>query len=614
MTTDPPAFNLDEPRARVGVVIAQTAPGSPRMTSGHERTLAALERVFPVRFEPIDPTDLHPSGIDGVLMLGHERAAKVSADLPQLVLPRATPAPGSGAQTSGGDTAVGVGDTMVGDPAGAPGETSPVALATGPALARPLRGRVIPESADTGESPLPAAGATVLARVRDRPVWWQIGAAGATLGVSAFPLAALAEDEALREHLRGGRFMGLLPLVHFLGQILGDGGWRLPPLRASFVVDDPNLHWTSYGFLKYRQLAAHAARHGYHVGFATVPLDGWLVTRRAASLFAQNGSVLSLTMHGNDHVARELGRLDTEAAACPPIAQALRRVDAIERRHGVSIERVMVPPFEACSQAALQAMFRLGVEAACHTLPYPWRDPQTAATPLAGWHPAELVAGGMPILLRYPLDAPREDLALRALLGQPLILYGHHGDFAQGLDILAQAAAEIEGLGDVRWGSLGWIARGNYATRRVGETLLVRMHARRVAIEVPAGVRALRVLIGEPLGGAAGHRVLHAGAAVEAGATGEADAAVEAGAAMEADSAMEANGAVEAGTAVEIAYEGGLGASRPLTVDAPSQIELTLMADRPLSPAEVPSPGVNPWPLARRILVEGRDRIQALRR
>jgi hypothetical protein len=576
-------FQIDEPRVRVGVVVAQTAPGSSRVTSGQERTLAALERVFPVRFEPIDSTDLHPSGIDGLLVLGHERAAKVSAGLPQLLLPRATPAPGSGAQASGGDLA------------GVPGEVVPVALATEPALAGPLRGRAISESAAAGESPLAPAGATVLARVRDQPVWWQIGAAGATLGVSAYPLAGLGEDEALREHLRGGRFMGLLPLVHFLGQILGDGGWRLPPLRASFVVDDPNLHWSSYGFLKYRQLAAHAARHGYHVGFATVPLDGWLVTRRAASLFARNGSVLSLAMHGNDHRARELGRLDTEAAACPPIAQALRRVDAIERRHGVSIERVMVPPFEACSQASLQAMFRLGIEAACHTLPHPWREERTAATPLAGWHPAELVAGGMPVLLRYPLDAPREDLALRALLGQPLILYGHHGDFAQGLDILARAAAEIEGLGDVRWGSLGWIARGNYATRRVGETLLVRMHARRVAIDVPAGVRALRVLVGEPLGGAAGHRVIHAGAGMEAGATGEAD------------------GAVEAGTAVEIAYEGGLGASRPLAVDAPSQIELTLPADRPLSPAEVPSPGVNPWPLARRILVEGRDRIQALR-
>ena len=53
------------------------------------------------------------------------------------------------------------------------------------------------------------------------------------------------------------------------------------------------------------------------------------------------------------------------------IAQALRRIAALERRYGVTVERVMVPPYEACSQAALRAMFRLGIEAACHTRPIP---------------------------------------------------------------------------------------------------------------------------------------------------------------------------------------------------------------------------------------------------
>ena len=461
--------------------------------------LAALECVFPVRFERADSADLNR--VDGVLVLGPASLAKTPAGFPRLVLPFSAQRCDSRVQERGC-----LGRVWRGHP---------VVLADECGLARPLRGRAIPERAVAGELPHAPAGGRVLASAEGKPVWWQIGDATAALGVSAYPLARLRDGEALRDHLRAGCFMGLLPLVHFLGQVLGAEGWRLPPLRASFVVDDPNLHWPSYGFLNYGELAAHAMRHGYHVGFATVPLDGWLVNRRAASLLAKNASVLSLLMHGNDHGAGELGRLSTDAEAGSAIAQALRRIAALEHRCGVTVERVMVPPHEACSEAALRAMFRLGIEAACISRPYPWRDGLPASTPLAGWHPAELVAGGLPVLPRYPLGAPREDLALRALLGQPLILYGHHGDFAQGLDILAQAASEIDGLGEVRWGPLGWIARGSYTTRRVGDVLLVRMHARRIAVEVPAGVRALRVLVPEPLGGAGGHRVIHAGGAME---------------------------------------------------------------------------------------------------
>jgi hypothetical protein len=555
-------FQADQPRVRVGVIAEQTALGS-RPDPDQERMLAALELAFPVRFDLADPTDLR--GIDGVLVLGPERVAQISAGPPRLVLPFGRRRSDSPTQTSGGDGSV------------ASEELTPVVLAAESILARPLRGRVISESAVAEELPLAPAGATVLAGARSKPVWWQIGDGTARLSVSAYPLAGLRDGETLREHLRAGRFMRLLPLVHFLGQILGDDGWRLPPLRASFVVDDPNLHWPSYGFLKYGELAAHAVRHGYHLGLATVPLDGWLVNRRVASLFRKHASVLSLLIHGNDHVAGELGRLNTDAGAERAIAQALRRIAALERRSGLSVNRVMAPPHAACSEQALRAMFRLGIEAACIGRPYPWRDGLPASTPLAGWHPAELVAGGLPVLPRYPLKASREDLALRALLGQPLIVYGHHGDFAQGLDILAQAASEIDSLGDVQWGPLGWIARRNYATRLVGETLLVKMYSRRIAVDVPTGASELRILVGEPLGGATGHRLTHAGGSLD------------------------------------IAFAGGSGASQPLSVAAPARIELTLAADRPLSPVEIHPPGIRPWPWIRRALVEGRDRVQALR-
>jgi len=562
MKIDPAEQAFDEPRKRVGVIAA-------RLDRGQERTLTALQRAFSACFERIDSADHDLNGVDGLLVLGPAALENIPADLPRLMLPF------DASRRDYGE------------------RLTPVVLAAETGLARSLRGRTIAEIVVAGELPSPPPRARALARVGGRPVWWQAhertADGTASLSASAYPLAELGDGEALREHLHAGRFMGLLPLIHFLTQqVLGVDGWRLPPVRASFVIDDPNLHWPSYGFIDYRELVAHATRHGYHVGFATVPLDGWLADRRVTALLAQNASVLSLSMHGNDHVARDLDRLSTDAQAEAAIAQALRRIAALERRSGVNVDRVMVPPHSACSEAALRAMFRLGVEAACSTKPHPWRYGMPAATPLDGWHPAELVAGGIPVLPRYPFDAPREDLALQALLGHPLILYGHHGDFAQGLDFLVRAASEIEALGDgVQWGPLSWIARGNFSTRQLGETLLVRMHARRIAVEVPEGVRELRLLFDEPLGGAEGHHVTHAGGSVE------------------------------------VAFAGGMGVTEPLAVNAPTvagpnagaprEIELTLTADRPLSPATAPARPVKPWPLIRRALAEGRDRAQALR-
>jgi hypothetical protein len=562
---DPAELELDGPRKRIVVIAAHAGPGSAG-DPGAESLLALLERIFPVRFEWVDGPDAPAA--DAALVLGLERLPQAPAGIPRLVLP-------AGARSQGEDTVV--------------------AIADDEQLALPLRGRAIADSASAAKMPLPSAADRVLASVGCRPVWWQLGAStasGAGTGSTAnaeadenrarqwysvYPLAELGEHETLREHLKAGRFMALLPLVHFLRQVAGEEGWTLPPPRAAFVVDDPNLHWRSYGFLDYRELIAHAGRHHYHLGLATVPLDRWWVDRRAAALVRDNGSALSLLMHGNDHVAQELGRLRGDREAESAMAQALRRTAALERQSGVSVSRVMVPPHSACSEEALRAMFVLGIEAVCLNRSYPWRDEQPAPTPLCEWHPAELVAGGMPMLLRSPLVDPREDLAFRALLGQPLILYGHHWDFAEGLDILAQAAKDVNDLGDVRWGPLGWIARGSFATRRVGETMFVRMCSRRIEIELPPGVRELRVLAQQPLGGAAWRRVS------------------------------------DGSGVVDMAFADGRGVSEPLTVAAPGRIELTLIPARPLDPAAVASPGSRPWSLVRRMMVEGRDRAQALR-
>jgi hypothetical protein len=539
MSTEFPTPEVEDLRKSVGVVAA-------RVTPALRRLLTALERVFPVRFEQTDSVDRERFA--GAVVIDANRLDDVPNGIPRLVL-------ASGARRHGHQVMVGLSDDS--------------------SLVRPLRKAILGETvAEECLLGLPDSG-RVLASAGRRPVWWRTGEGSELLCVSAYPLAELGDGEALRDYLRTGCFMELLPLLHFLGLLLDGQTQTLPSLRASFIIDDPNLHWPTYGFLKYGDLVGHASKHGYHVALATVPLDGWLIDKRAASLVRENPSVLSLLMHGNDHVAFELGRLD-ERDAEPAIAQALRRIAALERRSGVTVDRVMAPPHGACSEPALRAMFRLGIEAACISRPYPWRDGLPAPTPLAGWLPAEMVAGGLPVLPRCALSLRREELVFRALLGQPLILYGHHQDFSHGLDLFAQAADEVNSLGDVRWGSLGWIARGNYTTRRVGKTLHVGMHARHISIEVPADVRALRVQVQEPFAGPAWRELVHTGGVTP------------------------------------MTFGGGWGESELGPIDGPTRLDLTLSGDRPLNPLEVAPPALRPWPLMRRAIVEGRDRLQPL--
>ena len=455
----------DAPFKLVGVTPATAA-------KARERLLFSLEQVLPVRFQAREPGDV--AGLDGLLVLAPPGPPEQAAPCARLVaVPRR--------------------------PGASEGESCTVQLTGESQVPRPLRRLQLREDDDAVDMPSePVDGDVILATVEGRPVWWRRQASAATVHMSAFSPDELEDVEGLRDHLKSGRCMGLVALLQFLREVCGELDWGEQPLRASFVIDDPNLHWPSYGHLGYSEMIAQASRHGYHVALAMVPLDGWLANRRAAALVKENPAAVSLVVHGNDHVARELGRLLDDATAETALAHALRRVAAFERRSGVKVERVMVPPHEVCSTFALNAMFRLGFDGACIGRRNPWNDqlplPSLRRWTLLKWHPADPVEG-LPIIPRYPIILSREELALRAFLRQPLILFGHHWDFSQGLDLLAEAADYINGLGDVQWSSVGGIARMNFLTRQKEDMLAVQMHCRHATIEIPPDVTVLEVRV-----------------------------------------------------------------------------------------------------------------------
>ncbi|MGH2910963.1 MAG: hypothetical protein ACRDJ3_00655, partial [Solirubrobacteraceae bacterium] len=435
-------------RARIGVF-------PPAAQAARPRLFAAFEEAYPVCFEGREDGDWE--GFDAVIAID---ARGIAAPPPKGVsLLWAT-----------------------GEEAALDGEARSLVLSDSPMLARALRGarlseRFCPQLRESA----PVGYRSVLATVGGAAAW--VAEEGGDQGVARSLVAAapaeLEVGESLRERLAPGRCFALLALVNFIRSLPGVTGTPAQQVMAAFVLDDPNLHWPSYGHVRYRRLAAHASEHGYHMVIAMPPLDGGFAHPRAVQIFKQHPAQLSICIHGNDHLGPELGRISTDRDGLVLAQHALARAAAFQRRTGIPFEPVMVPPHEQLSEPGARGLLAGGFDAVCVSRPYPWIVPSRSGPAaalgtgppelgaLAGWAGREMVVGGLPLMLRTGFNAPREDLVLRAFLGQPLIVYGHHDVLKDGLDVLADAASAVNALGEIRWGSLAQIARSGPARRRI---------------------------------------------------------------------------------------------------------------------------------------------------
>ncbi|MGZ4317262.1 MAG: hypothetical protein ACXVRS_15745 [Gaiellaceae bacterium] len=432
---------------------------------------------------------------------------------------------------------------------------------------RAFRGRTIRDSAIGVLPPdIAARSQSVLARSGiGQPVWVRLSPSQ----IAAPAPAELKASETLRSCLRPGRFSDVLPLLAFVRRYAEsvEADWIAPQASASFVIDDPNLHAVRYGFVHFRHLAQHAKANGYHVSFATIPLDLWWASQKAVRVFRESSDLLSLLVHGNDHVFRELDRTQSDCERSALLAEALRRVDRFERRYGVPVARVMAPPHGVCSHATAEALFRSGFEALCVSRTHPWLEAEPPDDVLAGSRPVHLVDDEFPLLLRYHIRQDPDDLPFRAFLGQPLIVYGHHDDLAEGPAILAETAAFIGDLGPVRWSSLDHIARSRFSLRYEESCLVVRPQTRRVEVTVTPSLDAISVDL--PTGGPCGPVVVTSGRESFNGPGPH---------------------PVAAGTVtISILHQSK---AEPLTAD---------VSRRP-----------SPWPVLRRALTEARDRLAPL--
>lgn len=393
------------------------------------------------------------------------------------------------------------------------------------------------------------------------------------VGIS-FPI--LSPNEDIFDYFNEERFIRVLPLIQFLRDVTAEEDW-FAPLRAAMMFDDPNLHWLRYGCIDYEALTASGNKFNYHTTIATVPVDGWFLHNPTAKIFRDNYTCLSLLIHGNTHISNELASVSGEDLCVSYLSQALLRVKSIERRSGVQISRVMAAPHGACNEEMMQAMVRLGFEAACISSgslrKYNYNKPWVQSL---GFMMSEMIAG-LPVIPRFRLSSEcRTRILIAAYLHQPIIPVGHHYDLIDGLGLLQDTAEFINSLGDVQWMDMQSMARSNYLSRRDGQRLYIRVYSRCVNVKIPKGVHEVQV-----------SKAWHSDEVAEQ---------------------------------IQIWSEGGLlncqqGVnSASAVVVQKSNICLIIKHSNSIDPDVVPSISFRPWPILRRQLVECRDRLYPLQR
>lgn len=418
-------------------------------------------------------------------------------------------------------------------------------------------------------------GDVVLATIGGRSIWTKRQNAGSCFDIVAYPLPNITKDRQVLDFIHGGNFIQLVPLIHFLREIIGQDSWENPRLQACFMFDDPNLHWTSYGFLHFASLASSAKEHNYHVSFATVPLDAWWTSRKAAELFRTAPGQLSLLIHGNDHIHQELSKPLCFDEHIRVYSQALRRISKMERRSGVSVGRAMAPPHGASGRGTMSALLSVGFEGACIS---PWSLRNWAAgrnwSPSFGLEIAERLEEDFPVLPRFRLSADcHSQIVISAFLNRPIIPVGHHDSVCNGIELLEVIADQINSLGAVVWRSPQDILREHFQRMTEGSTLIVRPYSARFSIVVPEGINAFR--ISPPPNAFRSKDWFYNIATLRRGKRTSTVLAV--------------------GDSLEI---------QPF-----DRLEVVHAGFGTIDPYDVPRPKVSIWPISRRILCEARDRV-----
>jgi hypothetical protein len=368
-----------------------------------------------------------------------------------------------------------------------------IKFGSSPVIHRAFRGANLADASLKRYACVPQALET-FAEVDGRPVWGveaSSGCQGYHVGVD---LPNFGENDFFQAHFRTSQWFAMVPLLHYLRELLGAEGWKTAESRATFIIDDPNFHRRSYGYVDFAALIKHAKAHNYHATVATVPLDTWYFNRQVAALFQAHPQQVSVMIHGVNHLANELARDYSGDQALSLLADGLRRIAAFETRSGVKVDRIMAAPHGAFKESIVEPMLRLGFEAGC-----------VSVGSLARWNAGKEWAPyfGIPIAQAFGDEAfpvfhrigtNETDIRLSAFLGHPVVIATHHHDYVNHFACIEFLAGIVNEISAPRWMSIKDISRSNYLSSVANEVLCVTPYTRRMKIPLPPHTKTIQLM------------------------------------------------------------------------------------------------------------------------
>jgi hypothetical protein len=282
-------------------------------------------------------------------------------------------------------------------------------------------------------------------------------------------VAAATDSKAATQRKLAEIFAGMSPVMMFLHHAAGERGWHTPAQYANLTVDDPWLR-EPYGNLDYAALADQMRVHNFHTTIAFVPWNFDRSEPRVVALFRANPERFSIAIHGNNHDHREFDEYGKAPMArqTTDLKQALARMESFTRHTGIPYEPVMVFPHAVSPAGTLSRLkeFNYWGTVNSENVPLGSAEPIDPIFPL---RPETLSFNNFLSVKRVSAEVPvsKNNLAINAFLGNPLLLYVHQEFFRGGADVFNPLADYINKIAPAtRWKSLGQIVQHLYLERR----------------------------------------------------------------------------------------------------------------------------------------------------
>jgi len=337
---------------------------------------------------------------------------------------------------------------------------------------------------------IPRSDDSVLANINGNPIWARTRRDKTFHDRVSISFAELNKDESLVHYAYRCGFYSLIPIIHFIREIISDIDYLPPKPRACFIIDDANIRFRSYGSINFRNILEDANNYNFHVSLATVPFDLWWASKKSVNLFKNNSNRLSLNVHGNNHTSSEMAGENRHEENLETLITIRKRINLFGKRYGVKFSEVIVPPYGIVSASFLRTFAEFDFDAICVSSQFQRLDQQGENKldirdySAIEWFPSDFILGSAIIPRRFP-PMSKSEILFHVFLDKPVIIRYHPGQIKRNYDNLLRKAKFINSFEDMHWLSLGDISKSNYSLKIIGNTIYIRAYSNKICVDLP---------------------------------------------------------------------------------------------------------------------------------